>query len=98
MKSSQRWLLTAALMASTTAWGLMNTPRAVAQADRVVTAEVQEAAGTPPSAAPAEKIEKTKATADKIVWHSYTEGLAKAKKEQKPFIIDFTTAWCGWCK
>ncbi len=34
----------------------------------------------------------------KLIWYSYEEGLAKAKKESKMIIIDFYTDWCGYCK
>ena len=34
----------------------------------------------------------------KINWLKYDEGLEKAKKENKHIFIDFTTAWCGYCK
>lgn len=34
----------------------------------------------------------------KINWLSYDEGLKKAKEENKHVFIDFTTAWCGYCK
>ncbi|MBI3871589.1 MAG: thioredoxin fold domain-containing protein [candidate division Zixibacteria bacterium] len=33
-----------------------------------------------------------------IVWLNYDAGLAKAKAENKPIMLDFTTTWCGWCK
>lgn len=29
---------------------------------------------------------------------SWDELLAEAKKEGKPFFVDFSTSWCGWCK
>ncbi|MEW5701015.1 MAG: thioredoxin fold domain-containing protein [Candidatus Zixiibacteriota bacterium] len=35
---------------------------------------------------------------EKIEWLTYDAGLAKAKAENKPIIIDFTASWCGWCK
>lgn len=31
-------------------------------------------------------------------WMSFDAGMAKAKEEDKPIIIDFYTDWCHWCK
>ncbi|HUW55751.1 MAG TPA: thioredoxin family protein [Planctomycetota bacterium] len=33
-----------------------------------------------------------------IVWTTFKAGMARAKKEDKPTMIHFTTDWCGWCR
>lgn len=34
-----------------------------------------------------------------VVWYnSFNKGVAMAKKQNKPMMIDFYTPWCGWCK
>lgn len=33
-----------------------------------------------------------------LKWHSFDEGMAKAKAENKVLLVDFYTDWCGWCK
>ncbi len=35
---------------------------------------------------------------DLVAWMKYDQALAKAKKENKHIIVNFTTSWCGWCK
>jgi len=35
---------------------------------------------------------------DSVHWLGFNEGLDKAKKENKPILIDFYTDWCTWCK
>lgn len=43
-------------------------------------------------------VEQPTTAKSKINWLSYDEGLKKAKEENKHVFIDFTTAWCGYCK
>lgn len=50
-----------------------------------------------------EKSEKTKeetpaVDTTKINWLKYDEGLTRAKENDKKILINFTTAWCGYCK
>ncbi len=33
-----------------------------------------------------------------IAWHSYDEGVALAKQENKKLLVDVYTTWCTWCK
>lgn len=33
-----------------------------------------------------------------VNWHSFTEGIQKAKAEKKPILVDFYTDWCTYCK
>ncbi|MEL6124033.1 MAG: DUF255 domain-containing protein [Bacteroidota bacterium] len=35
---------------------------------------------------------------DGVKWYSWQEGMAKAEREDKKFVIDLYTDWCGWCK
>ena len=53
--------------------------------------------GTATDKAKTKKAESTKAT-DEIEWLSFDAGIARAKKENKPIVIDFYTNWCGYCK
>ena len=33
-----------------------------------------------------------------IKWYTWEEGMVKSEKENKKFVIDMYTDWCGWCK
>lgn len=33
-----------------------------------------------------------------ITWMGYTDGMAKARQEGKPVMVDFYTTWCKYCK
>jgi len=33
-----------------------------------------------------------------IKWYTWEEGMVKAQTEDKKFVIDLYTEWCGWCK
>ncbi len=50
-----------------------------------------------PFAAESTAPEVTKA-APKMPWRDLDEGLAEAKRDNKPILVDVYTDWCGWCK
>jgi thioredoxin-related protein len=31
-------------------------------------------------------------------WIGFNEGIALARKQERPVVIDFYTSWCKWCK
>ncbi len=33
-----------------------------------------------------------------LTWYGYNEGIARARAQQRPVIIDFYASWCHWCK
>ena len=46
----------------------------------------------------AEKKADNSIDANEIVWRNYEDGLQLAKEQGKQILIDFSTAWCGYCK
>jgi thioredoxin-related protein len=42
--------------------------------------------------------EGSETSADRIQWHSYNDGVALARTQNKKLLIDVYTNWCGWCK
>jgi thioredoxin-related protein len=38
------------------------------------------------------------ASGDELTWRSFDEALQLATEEGKPFLVDFYTDWCHWCK
>jgi thioredoxin-related protein len=37
-------------------------------------------------------------SAAEIKWHSFDEGVALARQQNKKILVDVYTDWCGWCK
>ncbi len=35
---------------------------------------------------------------NQIIWYDYDKGLKLAAEKNRPILINFTTAWCGYCK
>jgi thioredoxin-related protein len=63
----------------------------------IVVAMIAYTSGIPSSFAQLLSDTKTEHKSD-LPWHSVSEGLALAAKENKPLIVDFYTDWCSWCK
>lgn len=42
--------------------------------------------------------EQSDVAPEKIQWHTFDEGVALARQENKKILIDVYTDWCGWCK
>jgi thiol:disulfide interchange protein len=38
------------------------------------------------------------ANAREVAWETYEAGMARARQEGKPVMVDFMAAWCVWCK
>ncbi len=41
---------------------------------------------------------KKSGNAEEITWMKYEDGVKLAKEQDKQILIDFSTAWCGYCK